>query len=178
MERSLIKKELDTTEWSLVNEKSGEVRKAKGKLTESYPKKCGQVHSKTYLYLDIDRLKILHSYGVSQVELGFLQLISTNLMSFHNICLDDQGKAHTPDTIAAWTGESRQNAKIKLDSLVEKNILAFVTYPDLKQFKKVYAVNPHILRKGKDQSEFLFIIFKDFAKKDNPKLGSIEGAFI
>ena len=169
MERSFIKIELDPSEWSLYNETTAQIRRSKGRLTESYPKKSAFVHSKSYLFLDTERLKILHSYGITQVELGFLMLISANLMSFHNICMNDDGKPHTADSIGELIGESRQSAKRKIDNLIDKNVLAQVTHPNVKHLKKVYAVNPHILRKGKDQSEYLSNIFYDFVKKEQSK---------
>jgi hypothetical protein len=169
MERKYKNSELNPSEWSLYNKNTKEFRDPKGRLTESYPQKGAIVQSKSYLYLDVDRLKILHALRISQVELGFLMLISTNLMSYYNICRNEDDKPHTADSIGKLIGESRQNAKRKLDSLVDKNILAQVTYPDLKHLKKVYAVNPHILRKGKDLSEYLFNIFYDFVKKEQSK---------
>jgi hypothetical protein len=108
----------------------------------------------------------LNSYRISQVELGFLMLISTNLFSFHNICMKDDNTPHTADSIGESIGETRQNVKLKLDRLEKMNILARVTFPDMRHLKEVLVVNPHILRKGKDFNEYLLNVFYDFAKKD------------
>lgn len=114
-----------------------------------------------YLSLNLDCLNAILTNGVKQVELGLLISICSNLMTNENICLQDNGEPHTTSSIAKLTGHSEQATKKKLNSLEKMDLLnhSFTKYKLGK--KKVYRVNPHIIKKGLHMNSILASLFND-----------------
>ena len=124
-----------------------------------------KVSYKHYNYIDTDTIPLLLRKGLTQTELGFLQVISSNLLMKYNICLQADDSPHTSDTIAELCQESVQSVNRKIRKLINHNILY---KGEMNRYKKVYVVNPHILKKGVDFSIDLLPLFDEI--KDDEAL--------
>lgn len=114
-----------------------------------------------YIMLNLECLNAILSIGIKQVELGLLISICSNLLVNENICLQDNNEPHTTSSIAKLTGHSVQATKKKLNSLKKMDLLnhSFTKYKFGQ--KKVYRVNPHIIRKGVHMNSILATLFND-----------------
>ncbi len=128
------------------------VRKSTGKINVEY---------KEYLYLDLVNLRTILSKGIKQVELGLLLTLCSNLLQNENICMQDNGEPHTTLSIAELTKNTEQAAKKKLNSLVKMGLLDYSKALVKMKFKKVYRINPHIIKKGIDLDMQLATMFDD-----------------
>jgi len=126
-------------------------------------KNSGRVNLSYYNYimLNLECLNAILSIGIKQVELGLLISICSNLLVNENICLQDNNEPHTTSSIAKLTGHSEQATKKKLNSLKKMDLLnhSFTKYKFGQ--KKVYRVNPHIIRKGVHMNSILATLFND-----------------
>ena len=162
MKRKYKSEDLDINEWVLVNNKTGETRELKeGKISILSPTKLVKLHSANYFIFDTDRLNLLLEKGLTDIHIGLLALMSSNLEFKFNICLTQDGKPHTSSNIAELLGQTQQAVIRKLKKLQELGIIKKTTIPENKHLGKVYMVNPYLLRKGKDFSVFLSQIFYD-----------------
>ena len=163
MKRKSKTDNFDVEEWVLMNPKTGEMREfEEGKISVIRPTKLVTLHSENYFIIDTDRLNILRKQGLKDIHIGLLVLMSANLGYKLNICLTQDGKPHTSSTIAELLGQTQQAVIRKLKKLQELKIIKKTTISDNKHLGKVYIVNPYLLRKGKDFSIFLSLIFTDF----------------
>jgi predicted transcriptional regulator len=122
-------------------------------------------NSSSYFYLDTDQLYNLLANGIKQVELALLITISSNLMLNTNICMINDVKPHTADSIAKLIGTTRQSVKRNLKSLVELGVLYYGILKENKMLGKVYIINPHILRKGHKMKVSLGTIFDEIKRQ-------------
>ena len=138
--------EIKTTQGSVF------IRKSTGKINVEY---------KEFLYLNIEGLRILLSKGIKQVELGLLLTLCSNLKQNENICMQDTDEPHTTLSIAKLSGNTKQATKIKLNSLIKMGILDYSKALVKMKLKKVYRINPHIIKKGIDLDNQLATMFDD-----------------
>lgn len=125
------------------------------------------ISSKNYVYLDTDKLLILIQNGIKQVDLAILISLAGNLLIKYNICMMDDKNPHKTSSIAKLTDSTEQSVKIKLNRLVKSGLLYHGTIKEKKGFGKVYIINPHLLRKGKEQSSTLSSLFDDIVLKSD-----------
>ena len=123
------------------------------------------ISSKTYVYLDTEQLFTLLTNGIKQVELALLISISNNLMIGSNICMINDEKPHTSESIAKLIGTTTQSVKLKLNSLVKIGVIHHGIMKENKRLGKVYIVNPHIIRKGHKMKQSLGTVFDEIKRQ-------------
>jgi hypothetical protein len=123
------------------------------------------ISSKAYVYLDTDQLFTLLANDIKQVELALLISISNNLMIGSNICMINDGKPHTTESIAKLIGTTPQSVKLKLNSLEKIGVIHHGIMKENKRLGKVYIVNPHIIRKGHKMKQSLGTIFDEIKRE-------------
>jgi hypothetical protein len=123
------------------------------------------ISSKAYVYLDTDQLFTLLANGITQVELALLVTVSNNLMIGSNICMINDDKPHTADSIAKLIGTTRQSVKLKLKNLDKIGVIYHGIMKENKRLGKVYIVNPHIIRKGHKMKQSLGTIFDEIKRQ-------------
>lgn len=165
MEKKYKQRVLPSDKYEIVDKETGEIEDLKtGYMIERIPNYQVGFKSKSFLSFDTDSLKVLQSNGITETDMGLIMLISGNLSFNHNICMNNDKVPHTTLTISQMIKQSKQATKRKLNRLVELNILAYEKIPGNEHFGKVYMVNPYLLRRGKDFSEYLTKIFYDFVQ--------------
>jgi len=123
------------------------------------------ISSKAYVVLDTDQLFTLLDNGVKQVELALLISISSNLMIGSNICMINDAKPHTTESIAKLIGTTPQSVKLKLNSLQKIGVIHYGIMKENKRLGKVYIVNPHIIRKGHKMKQSLGTTFDEIKRQ-------------
>lgn len=123
------------------------------------------ISSKAYVYLDTDQLFNLLANGITQVELALLITISSNLLIGSNVCMKNEDKPHSTESIAKLIGTTPQSVKLKLNRLEKLGVLHYGIMKENKMLGKVYIVNPHIIRKGHKLKGSLKTMFDDIKKK-------------
>ena len=121
--------------------------------------------SKLYFNVDTDQLFKLMANGIKQVELALLISISSNLMIKTNVCMINDEKPHTTESIAKLIGTTTQSVKRNLKSLQKLGVLHYGILKENKMLGKVYIVNPHIIRKGRKMKQSLGTIFDEIKRQ-------------
>lgn len=121
--------------------------------------------SKLYFNVDTDQLFKLLANGIKQVELALLISISSNLMIKTNVCMINDEKPHTTESIAKLIGTTTQSVKRNLKSLQKLGVLHYGILKENKMLGKVYIVNPHIIRKGRKMKQSLGTIFDEIKRQ-------------
>jgi Mn-dependent DtxR family transcriptional regulator len=85
-------------------------------------------------------------------------------MHEENICMQDNGEPHTTSSIASLIDHSPQSTKAKLNRLIEMNLLDHSKAKYGFKEKKVFRINPHIIKKGRQLNKQLPQLFNDVAK--------------
>ncbi|GEM_PF-1872652 len=156
-------------EWALINKETSEIRElTKGKITALTPTGQVRVSSKSYVFLDTERLKILRENGMKDGELGMLVLMSANLSFVNNICMQEDNSPHTSSSISQLMGQTQQAVQRKLKRLFDLGVLVKGKLPMQKHLGTVYMLNPYFIRRGKNFSSHLSTIFNDIVKKQPP----------
>lgn len=135
-----------------------------GALIKLSPSGLVKVSYNHYNFIDTDMTTILLKKGVTQTELGFLQVITSNLLMKYNICLQKDDTPHTSHTIAKLCQESLQSVNRKIKKLINLNILF---KGEMYRYKKVYVVNPHVLKKGVEFNSELLTYFNEIKSDEN-----------
>ena len=156
---------LNTTNKMLVDSETGEIVEI-GNINVMARTSTGEIsiNSKTFVYLDTDKLSILLANGIKQVELALLMTISSNLLLGSNICMINDDNPHTTLSIAKLIGNTEQAVKLKLNRLKHLGVLHYGIMRENKRLGKVYIVNPHIIRKGVKLKGSLATIFDDIKR--------------
>ncbi len=155
-------------QWALINKETSEIMNLKkGKITVIAPTGQVRVNSKSYVYLDTERLKVLRENGMTDIELGMLVLMTANLSFESNICMKDDKQPHTSLSISQMMGQTQQAVLKKLKRLIDLGVLVKGTFANMKHLGTVYLVNPHFIRRGKNFSGHLSNIFNDFVIKNS-----------
>ena len=160
-----IKINTKTTE--LLSTVTGEITQVKNAtLYKSIPTNEATINYKTYIYLDTDKLTILLSQGLKQVDLALLTTLSGNLQHRYCVCLKNTERPHTTNSIAELIGETPQGVKIKLNRLIKLNLLAYTKSIGNTSWGKVYIMNPHFIKKGLNFSKSVCELFDDIKKTE------------
>lgn len=145
---------------SIVNMDTGEeYDNKKGAIYQDVKDDTKAINYQSYFYTDAVAVNSLINRGITQVELGLLFAISTGLKIDYNICMLDEETPHTTKSIAKKIGESPQSVKKKLNSLVEMNAIVYDEIYKIFSYGKVYLVNPHIIKKGRNIKPKLLEVF-------------------
>lgn len=128
------------------------IRKSTGKIN---------INFQDYGYFNLEALRIILSLGIKQVELGLLVTLCSNLMQDENISLQENDEPHTTLSIAALTNQTEQAVKKKLNVLIKLGLLDYSKTMVGLKMKKVYRVNPYMIRKGKQLNGNLKSLFND-----------------
>ena len=170
------KVKINLNNYNLVNRNTGELLdKANIMLTKTQIEDKMIVSSEKYVTLDTEAvLSIIKSYGDDlnrlKLDVGFLFLISPYISFFTNALVDKNDIPLSTKTIALELGLTDKTVNNSLNSLIAyglvyKDSIKTSTYRN----KKVYWVNPTLIRKGKDFLPELFNFFQDLTKiKSNP----------
>lgn len=126
------------------------IRRPTGKINVTYY---------DYLYLNLQSLTKILSKGITQVELGLLISISSNLLKNENICMQDNDEPHTAKSIGKIIGNTKHAVKTKLNSLIKLDLLSYSKTRIGLRYKKVYRINPFLLKKGIDLKDDLAELF-------------------
>lgn len=157
--RSKIKKLPENV--AAVDTKTAEIVPTEGNIYSISDSGKMYVTYDNYLSLNLDCLTAILSKGIKQVDLGMLISICSNLIVNENICLQPNNEPHTAESVAKIIGQTEQAAKKKLNNLVKMDLLnyshAIVGYKK----RKVYRVNPHLIKKGLNMNAQLAPMFSD-----------------
>ena len=118
-------------------------------------------HYKEYFHIDTSRLLTLFKNEIKQVDLALLISMSCSLEEEVNISLKNADTPHTAASIGELIGLSKQSTKLKLNDLVNKDLLHYGVLKEKKGFGKVYIVNPHLIKTTKSFNSFLAGLFND-----------------
>lgn len=121
-----------------------------------------KINYKQYVYVDTERIRLSFQKGVSQSLMGFLIMLSSDLMMEYNICMIDKETPHTTKSIADLVGETEQSARRKLNDLKS---LGLLYEGPLNRFSKVFVLNPHFVKKGVEFNKRLTVLFDDIKKE-------------
>ena len=114
-----------------------------------------------YFYANTDRISFLLRNGMDLSEIGLLMAISIRLKPALNICMQNDDKPHTTNSISKIIGFSQDRTKKKLDKLVESGVIGYQKIKGHETLGKVYHVNPHYLKIGYKYSDVIPILFND-----------------
>lgn len=117
------------------------------------------IDSKTYFYVDTNDLFALILKGITHAELGLLIILATSIQSGSNICMLNKDDPHSTKTIAKLVNCSVQSVKGKINRLIKLDALFYGVVPEQKRLRKVYVINPHVLRMGRKFNKSLATIF-------------------
>jgi predicted transcriptional regulator len=162
------KVKINLNNYHVVNRNTGELLKeANIMLTKTKIEDKMIVSSEKYVTLDTEAvLNIIKSHGDDlnklKLDVGLLFLISPYISFFTNALVDKNDIPFTTKTLALELGFTQRTVKNSLNSLIAFGLvyqgsIKTSTYKN----KKVYWVNPTLIRKGKDFLPELFIIFQD-----------------
>jgi hypothetical protein len=111
-----------------------------------------------FVMIEIIQLKILMRLGAKQEDIALLTILATQIEIGTNLCLNEFGKPHDTKSIAGLCNCTVQSAKRKLNKLIKLGAMA---HDKFNTVKKVYAINPHIIKKGKDTKPIVISKFNE-----------------
>lgn len=153
---------IDTKNKQIVDIVTGELTEFKNEsLYTTKPTNQATIDYKNYVYLDTDKLSVLLSKGIKQVELGLLITLSSKIQNRYCVCLKNEDQPHTTKSIAHLIGESPQSVKSKLNKLIEIGVLVYTQSIGNQSWGKVYIMNPHFIKKGINFSKSVCELFND-----------------
>jgi hypothetical protein len=120
-----------------------------------------------FVFLDSNQTILLLKKGLSQNDLGLLMILSSQIEMETNICVQESEYPHNTVSISKLIGCSQQATKRKLNNLIEFGALYYG--PVGKNIKKVYVLNPHIIKKGVTTRKIIVDKFKEIYKESNLK---------
>lgn len=120
-----------------------------------------EVSYNQYIYLDTNQIVARLSKGLKQVDLALLISISNRLLNKYNIVMHDKDKPHSTASIAKLVGETPHSVRNKLRRLEKQGLIAYKKLEDKKSWGKVYIVNPHFIKKGRDYKDCITKLFED-----------------
>lgn len=166
IKRKYKRTRIDTSKNQLLDTETGEVIEIKNaSLYKTVPTNEVSIDYRNYVYLDTDKIPILLTKGVKQVELGLLLTLACNIQNRFCVCLKDGDEPHSTKSIAEMVGETPQSVKAKLNNLVEMGVLAYDLSKGNESWGKVYILNPHVIKKGIKLSQSVCEIFDDITEE-------------
>jgi hypothetical protein len=163
MKNSLVKyNNFDSSEY--VNFKTGELLGSNVSIKEIIVTDETIYKSKHCLILDTDALNIVKS-NLSYSDFGALIRMCENVSWIYNVLMtSDNTMPHTNSSIAKELNITGEGARKILNKLVSKNILAYcICYPAGFK-KKVYILNPSLMRRGNKFNNSVCSIFRDLTE--------------
>ena len=118
-------------------------------------------HYGEYFHIDTSSLLILLEKKIKQIDLALLVSMSCNLEEKVNISLKDDDTPHTAASIGKLVRLSEQSTKLKLNSLLKKDLLHYGVLRKKTDLGKVYVVNPHLIKTKKSFDSFIGVLFND-----------------
>lgn len=153
MKNVLKTKTLDSTKFGLYNKETGEILPDEiGTLTVSEKTNLYTLTYKNFVYLDTDKVKYFSKKGLKLHHLGLLSFLSTTAKFTTNACLDETGEPLSTKKIAFLIDKSENATKALMNELESFGLVWYGRFPEYK--RKVYVLNPHIIRMGKQFSKF------------------------
>ena len=125
-------------------------RTEKGKISISYS---------LYNFINSEKIIDLVVFGIKDVDLALLICMSLNMLKGENICLENNGTPHTTASIASMIGQTIQSTKLKLNRLMNLNLIYYGTIDHRRNSGKVYVINPNILKTSNLSKVFLKKLF-------------------
>jgi len=119
------------------------------------------IHYASFIYLNIEKLRGLLEKKIKQIDLALLVSMSCNLEEKVNISLKDDDTPHTAASIGKLVRLSEQSTKLKLNSLLKKDLLHYGVLRKKTDLGKVYVVNPHLIKTKKSFDSFIGVLFND-----------------
>lgn len=150
---------LKTNSKSLIDAETGEIfdisdsKVYKNKFTGK-----SVINYRDFVFMDVIQIQILNKIGAKQEEIALLIMLATQIDFESNVCLTVSQIPHDTASIAKLCQCSRQAVKRKLNRLIDLGALA---YDKLDKLKKVYIVNPHIIKKGQYTRQDVIQKFKE-----------------
>ena len=129
-----------------------------GKISISYP---------FYNFINSKKIIDLIESGIKDVDLALLICMSLNILKGENICLNNNDDPHSTDSIAKMIGQTIQATKVKLNRLINLDLIHYGTINHRRNLGKVYVINPNILKKGNLSRVFLKKLFKGSNNVEN-----------
>lgn len=141
--------DVETGELFDIEDSSVYVNKSTGKI---------QINYVDFVMIDIIQLKILMRLGAKQEDIALLTILASQIEIGTNLCINDLGKPHDTKSIADLCNCTVQSAKRKLNKLIKLGAMA---HDKFNTIKKVYAINPHVIKKGKYTNPIVISKFKE-----------------
>lgn len=141
-------KTLDRKVFGIINLETEEFIDVPGTLKFTEKTNLYRIEFKDYVYLDTSKLTHFYNNGLKLNHLGLLSLLATKLTFTTNCCLGDDKSPLSTNTIAKLIGKSENATKSLLNDLESFGLIWYGKIPDYK--KKVYALNPYVIRIGRD----------------------------
>ena len=116
------------------------------------------INYSNFVFLETNQIILLLEKGLKHEELALLVIISSQIQMESNICIQDSEIPHTTESIAKFINCSQQSAKRKLNKLIAIGTIYYG--PVNRKSKKVYVINPHIIKKGKVIRQNIVRIFQ------------------
>ncbi|MEN8858231.1 MAG: hypothetical protein ABF260_09235 [Flavobacteriaceae bacterium] len=117
------------------------------------------VNYSSFNYINNDKLRDLIAAGIKDVDLALILCMSLNLIEGQNICLAENDAPHSTASIANMIGQQQQPVKMKLNRLIDLDLLYYGHVKQIGYNRKVFVVNPNFLKKGKIFNIFLKELF-------------------
>ena len=147
--------------YEIIDTTTGEIIPVDGSVILIKSEKKINASYTDFLTINLESLNIILSKGITQVQLGLLISISSNLLINENICMQDNDEPHTAISIGKIIGNTKQAAKTKLNSLIKLGLLDYSKTKVGLRYKKVYRINHCLLKKGKNLNAELQPLFDD-----------------
>lgn len=156
--------------WNVTNEDGELLNPQEINLVQKIPVNKATFPYKLYVWVNNENIKKLMQNGITEVELGLLLFMSTTLSSFYNTCEKEDHTPHTASSLSKILGQKERSVKRKLNRLVELQALAYEKFPNYKRNKKVYFMNPYVIKIGKEFDLVLHKYFNDIILEDMKKI--------
>jgi hypothetical protein len=154
----------------IVDAETGEVLNPPGtKIFKAKPNGRCEFNYLRYAVLNTQAVKVLTQSKLRPTDLGLLFLLTCRIEPEFNICMSSRDRAHTASSVAKLLNETTQSARRKLKSLIERGILHHgkINHYRARPLGKVYVLNPHLLRIGRQKPCVLAAIFNPIEFEDS-----------
>lgn len=169
MKQKFMEKALDP-KWIVINENGEPLDPQKENLVQKVPVNKTTFPYKSYVWVNNESIKRLVQNGITEVELGLLILMSTYLSPFYNTCDKEDHTPHTAASLSNKLGQKERSVKRKLNRLIKLQALAYEKFPGYKRKKKVYFINPNVIKLGKEFDPVLNNYFNAIIVEDVEKI--------
>jgi hypothetical protein len=149
---------LDPSKFTLLDKETGEeIGYEKGSINQIKETKLVRIDFKNYVYHDTDKLIELPQKGLKLHHIGLLSVLAANIRYGNNAVVNSENVPLSTKDISIIIGKSENATKVLLNELEKFGLLYYGKIYDFK--KKVYILNPHFVRKGKNFSKNIIGLF-------------------